>query len=48
MLDLGTSFIASVERKPDALAFVDGSLRLTYAQSYERISAWSRASTSSA
>jgi 2-furoate---CoA ligase len=39
MLDLGSSFIASVERKPDALAFVDGSLRLTYAQSYERISA---------
>jgi 2-furoate---CoA ligase len=39
MLDLGSSFIASVERKPDALAFVDGTLRLTYAQSYERISA---------
>jgi 2-furoate---CoA ligase len=39
MLDLGTSFIASVERNPDALAFVDGPLRLSYLQSYERISA---------
>ena len=38
MLDLGSSFIASVERKPDALAFVDGSVRLTYAQAYETIS----------
>ena len=39
MLDLGTSFLASVERKPGALAFVDGPVRLTYAQAYERISA---------
>ncbi|MGD9920589.1 MAG: AMP-binding protein, partial [Pseudorhodoplanes sp.] len=39
MLDLGTSFLASVERKPDALALVDGPVRLTYAQTYERISA---------
>jgi 2-furoate---CoA ligase len=39
MLDLGTSFLASVERKPDALALVGGPIRLTYAQAYERISA---------
>jgi 2-furoate---CoA ligase len=38
MLDLGTSFVASVARDPDALAIVDGSLRLTYAQWYRRIS----------
>ena len=30
MLDLGTSFLASVERDPDALAIVDGAVRLTY------------------
>ena len=30
MLDLGTSFLASVERDPDALAIVDGDVRLTY------------------
>jgi 2-furoate---CoA ligase len=39
MLDLGNSFRASVERDPDALAVVDGPLRLTYAQWYGRISA---------
>ena len=39
MLDLGTSFLASVERKPGALAFVDGPTRLTYAHAYQRISA---------
>lgn len=39
MLDLGTSFRASVERDPDALAIVDGGVRLTYAQWYRRISA---------
>jgi 2-furoate---CoA ligase len=39
MLDLGTSFVASVARDPDALAIVDGALRLTYAQWYRRISA---------
>jgi len=39
MLDLGTSFLASVVRDPDALALVDGELRLTYAQWYRRISA---------
>ena len=39
MLDLGNSFRASVERDPDALAIVDGSVRLTYAQWYRCISA---------
>jgi 2-furoate---CoA ligase len=38
MLDLGTGFIASVARDPDALAIVDGKDRLTYAQWYARIS----------
>jgi 2-furoate---CoA ligase len=38
MFDLGTSFIASVARDPDAIAIVDGDLRLTYAQWYSRIS----------
>jgi 2-furoate---CoA ligase len=39
MLDLGLSFIGSVARDPNALAIVDGELRLTYAQWYRRISA---------
>jgi 2-furoate---CoA ligase len=39
MLDLGNSFLSSVERDPDALAIVDGPVRMTYAQ-------WSRASMS--
>jgi 2-furoate---CoA ligase len=39
MLDLGTSFLASVARDPHALAIVDGDMRLTYAQWYRRISA---------
>ena len=39
MLDLGTSFVASVARDPDALAIVDEGVRLTYAQWYRRISA---------
>ena len=39
MLDLGTSFLASVARDPNALAIVDGDTRLTYRQWYERISA---------
>ena len=39
MLDLGLSFLASVARDPDALAIVDGDVRLTYAQWYRRISA---------
>ena len=30
MLDLGTSFLASVARDPGAIAIVDGDLRLTY------------------
>ncbi len=38
MFDLGTSFIASVARDPDALAIVDGDLRLTYAQWLDRMS----------
>jgi 2-furoate---CoA ligase len=38
MLDLGTSFVASVARDPNALAIVDEGVRLTYAQWYARIS----------
>ena len=38
MLDLGTSFLASVARDPDALAIVDGGVRFTYADWYRRIS----------
>jgi 2-furoate---CoA ligase len=38
MLDLGTSFLASVARDPNALAIVDGELRLTYAEWLTRIS----------
>ena len=34
MLDLGTSFLASVARHPHALAIVDGSVRLSYAEWY--------------
>src|SRR5580692_2424875 len=39
MLDLGLSFLGSVARDPDALAIVDGDVRLSYAQWYRRISA---------
>jgi 2-furoate---CoA ligase len=39
MLDLGLSFLASVARDPNALAIVDGELRLTYAEWYRRLSA---------
>ena len=39
MLDLGTTFVASVARDPDALAIVDRPLRLTYAQWCRKISA---------
>jgi 2-furoate---CoA ligase len=39
MLDLGASFLASVERDPGALAIVDGPVRLSYAQWHRRISA---------
>jgi 2-furoate---CoA ligase len=38
MLDLGTSFVASVARDQHAVAIVDDEIRLTYAQWYERIS----------
>lgn len=38
MFDLGTSFIASVARDPDAIAIVDGDVRLTYAQWLKTIS----------
>ena len=39
MLDLGSSFLASVARDPDTLAIVDGDVRLTYGAWYEKISA---------
>jgi 2-furoate---CoA ligase len=39
MLDLGRSFLASVERSPDEIAIVDGSLRLSYAEWFERVRA---------
>ena len=39
MLDLGTSFLASVSRDPNALALIDGKLRFTYAHWYRQISA---------
>src|SRR6516225_6746357 len=39
MLDLGTSFVASVSRDPKALAIVDGDVRLTYEAWYRTISA---------
>ena len=39
MLDLGTSFLASVARDPGALAIVDGEVRLNYREWYRRISA---------
>lgn len=39
MLDLGTTYLAALERDPDALAIVDGDVRLTYAEWYQRISA---------
>jgi len=35
MLDLGRTFLQSVERSPNALALVDGELTLTYAQWHE-------------
>ena len=37
MFDLGRSFLASVERSPDALAIVDGGTRLTYAEWHREI-----------
>jgi 2-furoate---CoA ligase len=39
MLDLGTSFLASVARDSNACAIIDGDVRLTYAQWYRKISA---------
>ncbi len=39
MLDLGTSFVASVERDPGAVAIVDSSKRLSYREWYGKISA---------
>jgi 2-furoate---CoA ligase len=39
MLDLGTSFLASVARDPEALAIVDGDVRFNYREWYRRISA---------
>jgi 2-furoate---CoA ligase len=39
MLDLGRSFLAAVERSPSACAVVEGDLKLTYAQWFERIRA---------
>jgi 2-furoate---CoA ligase len=39
MLDLGRSFLASVERNPSATAIVDGQLRLSYEAWFERIRA---------
>lgn len=39
MLDLGRSLLASVARAPDALALVDGEVRLSYTQLYHRASA---------
>src|SRR5579883_2561476 len=36
-MDLGTTFLASVEREPAAEAIVDGELRLSYAQWLPRI-----------
>ena len=47
MFDLGTSFVASVARDPEALAIVDGEVRLTYAQWYARSRRSSPASTRS-
>ncbi|HUN50422.1 MAG TPA: AMP-binding protein, partial [Candidatus Sulfotelmatobacter sp.] len=38
MLDLGTSFLASVARDPEAIAIVDGETQLTYAAWFGRIS----------
>lgn len=37
MLDLGRTFLQSVERNPDAVAVVDGPLRLTYSEWHVRI-----------
>lgn len=38
MLDLGSSFVASVARDPDVVALIDGDVRLTYREWYAKIS----------
>jgi 2-furoate---CoA ligase len=38
MLDLGTSFLASLSRDPKAVAIVDGDIRLSYADWYAKVS----------
>jgi len=38
MLNLASSFMASAARDPRAIALVDGDLRLTYRQWYDKIS----------
>ena len=37
MLDLGRTFLQSVERSPRAIAVVDGEVRLTYAEWFDLI-----------
>jgi len=37
MFDLGRTFTSAVARRPDALAIVDGELRLTYQEWWQRI-----------
>ncbi len=37
MLDLGRTFLQSVERSPGAVALVDDASRFTYAEWFERI-----------
>jgi 2-furoate---CoA ligase len=37
MLDLGRTFLQSLERSPNTVALVDGAVRLTYAEWYSRI-----------
>jgi 2-furoate---CoA ligase len=39
MLDLGRTFLQSVERRPDGIALVDGSVRLTWAQWAQQVGA---------
>lgn len=42
MLDLGRTFLQSVERSPNALALIDGELRLSYAQWAQQVGAVQR------
>ncbi|GGX08032.1 4-chlorobenzoate--CoA ligase [Pigmentiphaga litoralis] len=37
MLDLGRTFLQSVERSPTALAIIDGDIRLTYAEWFDKV-----------